>query len=588
MAGKSNLPDELRTRVLKQRKRQRIVRFSFALTAVAVVILLFGFNHLQTLAPTSRVVYALPAAETLWLIDQHIDVSSPTLSRGSFALMRHDGESVTSGARFDGLVSGAVLLPGNRLGVTTGERFLTFDLSAPDFARDQITNLGIDDPEAGVLVLSCAGRLWLIWTRGPEVNVRPLDDLNVAPHSLHKVSGTGARLGGTVAGDRVWLSVRDTRSNEVTLVCFKPGIEQVSAPPSEAPVPADAEPPARRTRIEVLERTKATGNVRASSLAVLETEKGDLPLLAFIRKEEKQWGLLAYDTAEKSWREGTLPQRSKPPTGMELSNFVTLARDGSDVLCVFNDGREVKLARGRGGHAGIEFEEPSLIPLDRPQGITGYIVSLVVLVVLFLLMASQGVWMLLNRDRPGDRTLAAMLEKKVETDTQTIKKPEMKLPYAGHLARALALLIDLAVTSPLVILLKDVYDYSFEQAYGFLAVGTMTGLDGSMLVTLKATAVTLMLLAIYGAFCELMWGKTLGKALLRLRVVDRKGEAAASWRIVVRNVLKVFELIHFLVLLIPMVLMMMSGKQQRLGDMLAGTYVIVEAVPEESPDDIDI
>lgn len=588
MAGKGNIPDELRARVLRQRKRQRIVRISFAITAVAVVILMFGFNHLQTLAPTSRVVYALPAGDTLWLLDQHIDMSSPTRTQGSFALLRYDGDSVTSGARLDGMASSAVLLPGNRIGVATGERFLTFDLSADDFARDSIVNLGIDDPDASTLVLHCAAHNWLIWTRGPEVYVRPLDSPEIPPHSLHKVAGSGAVLGGTAVADRIWLSVRDSRSNELTLVAFKPGIEEVVEQPSEAPVPADAAPKLRRTRVEVLERAKATANVRGSSLAVLKGPHGDLPALAYIRKDERSWSLMLYDTKGKEWIDGKLPPREKAPTGMELSNFVTLARNGDGVLCVFNDGREVKLAHGTPSAKSIEWQEPELVPINRPQGVTGYIVSLVVLVVLFLLMASQGVWMLLNRERPSDSTLAAMLEKKLESDTTTIKKPELKLPYASSIARALALLIDLAVTSPAVILLKDVYDYTFEQAYGFFAFGTLSGLDGSLLVTLKATVVTLLLLVIYSAFCEVMWGKTLGKALLRLRVVDRKGEAPSNWQIIVRNLVKVPELMHFLILLIPMVLMMISGKQQRLGDMLAGTYVIVEAVPEESPDDIDI
>jgi len=34
--------------------------------------------------------------------------------------------------------------------------------------------------------------------------------------------------------------------------------------------------------------------------------------------------------------------------------------------------------------------------------------------------------------------------------------------------------------------------------------------------------------------------------------------------------------------------MMMTGKQQRLGDLAAGTFVIVDVVPDEAPDDIDI
>jgi uncharacterized RDD family membrane protein YckC len=100
--------------------------------------------------------------------------------------------------------------------------------------------------------------------------------------------------------------------------------------------------------------------------------------------------------------------------------------------------------------------------------------------------------------------------------------------------------------------------------------------------------VTLLVLVIYSAIGELFWGKTFGKALLRIRVVDRKGEHPAAWRVIVRNLLKVFELIHFLILLIPMVLMMVTGKQQRLGDLAASTFVIIDAVADEATDDLDM
>jgi uncharacterized RDD family membrane protein YckC len=73
-----------------------------------------------------------------------------------------------------------------------------------------------------------------------------------------------------------------------------------------------------------------------------------------------------------------------------------------------------------------------------------------------------------------------------------------------------------------------------------------------------------------------------------LRVVDLEGEPPSPWRLVVRNVLKIAELIHWTVVMIPLGMMMFSGKQQRLGDYLGGTVVVVDVVPEESPDDIDV
>ncbi|MBK8206634.1 MAG: RDD family protein [Planctomycetes bacterium] len=590
MADKAHLPDELRARIDRQRKRQRLVRFSFAITVAVTVILLFGVNQAQTLAPTTRNLHLLPIDDQLWMIDQHLELNNQGKLGGTFGLLRIDGDTVTTGSRFEGTVTGITLLPNDRVGITTGARFLEFDLREDGWPRVEIHNLDLNDPDTSAVVLRSGEHNWLCWTRGTEVSVRPLDQPDVAAHSLHKTSGAGAELRGVTIADRIWLSVRDTRNNELTLVAFRAGIEDaVDGTPDDAtaPVPADAAPRARRTRIDVIERTKVTANVKRSSLAVMPGDKGDRPVVTFIRKDERTWGLLAYDPAEKNWIDGTLPPREKPPSGLDVSNFASIARQGDAMLVAFNDGPQVKLARGKLGAGGIEWQDAEVLPIDRTQGAAVYIVWFVLLFGVLLLMASQGVWLLLNRERPGDRTLAALLEKKLDTDTKKIKKPEIKLLYASSMARALALFIDIAITSPVIILLQDVYDFTWEQAYGFLSFGVAT-MDGSLLQTVMATLVTLLVLIIYSTVAEVFWGRTFGKALLRLRVVDVKGEQPATWRIVVRNLVKVFELVHFLVLLIPMVLMMMTGKQQRLGDILGGTFVIVDAVPEESPDDIDI
>ncbi len=591
MADKAHIPDELRARIERQRKRQRLVRFSFAITVAVTVILLFGVNQAQNLAPTTRNLHLLPIDDQLWMIDQHLELNNQGKLGGTFGLLRVDGDTVTMGSRYEGTITGITLLPNDRIGITTGARFLEFDLGQDGWPRTKIHNLDLNDPDTSAVVLRSDGHNWLCWTRGSEVSVRPLDQPDVAAHSLHKTTGVGAELRGVSIGDRIWLSVRDTRNNELTLVTFHAAIDDaVAVAPQDAtaPVAADtAAPRSRRTRIDVIERTKVTANVKRSSLAVIRGEKGDHPVVAFIRKDERAWGLLAYDPAEKKWIDGTLPPREKPPSGLDVSNFVSIARNGDSLLLAFNDGPQVKLARGRLSADGVEWQQAEVLPIDRTQGATVYIIWFVLLFGVLLLMASQGVWLLLNRERPGDRTLAALLEKKLETDTSKPRKPEIKLLYASSLARALALFIDIAITSPIIILLQDVYDFTWDQAYGFLSFGVAT-MDGSLLQTVMATLVTLLVLIIYSTVAEVFWGRTFGKALLRLRVVDVKGEQPATWRLIVRNLVKVFELVHFLVLLIPMVLMMMTGKQQRLGDVLGGTYVIVDAVPEESPDDIDI
>jgi uncharacterized RDD family membrane protein YckC len=193
---------------------------------------------------------------------------------------------------------------------------------------------------------------------------------------------------------------------------------------------------------------------------------------------------------------------------------------------------------------------------------------------------------LLNRSQELDRTLAGLLGEKKEKD-KNLPKIETML-HANLLARAMALIVDLGVTSPLVIMLKSVYKYEWTQAYGFLLPINVATEPRVMLAALQASLVTLSILTIYAMVCELIWGRTFGKALLHLRVVDSEGEQPSTWKIVVRNLVRIFEVAHWAVFLIPAMLMMMGGRQQRLGDMLARTFVIVEVVPDDQADDLEI
>src|SRR5690606_3965475 len=72
----SDLPELLRQRILRQRRRLKFVRVSFAITAVISVILLFAANQSQTLIPNARVLFVAPQGETLWIVDQHVDITN--------------------------------------------------------------------------------------------------------------------------------------------------------------------------------------------------------------------------------------------------------------------------------------------------------------------------------------------------------------------------------------------------------------------------------------------------------------------------------------------------------------------------------
>ncbi|MCB9895248.1 MAG: RDD family protein [Planctomycetes bacterium] len=601
-----DLPEMLRKRVVRQRSRLKFVRISFAITAVISVILLFAANQSQTLAPNARVLFVLPEADSLWLVDQHLDITNkPDGTGGSFALLHLDGDNLKQGERYDGLIRTVTVIGKNEIGITTPTRFMRFDTSGAEWELKPLQSLGINDPTASPLVVNFRETLWQVWTRGNEVMVQPFGRQEVAAQAVVAGKSPELDLQARVSDDAIWVSIIDRRSGDLSLLSFTPRIE---AAVNDSGVDADRDaddapdnretdtPPAQQVSAQKHFNQEVTGNVKRASFAIIETPDGARPVVAFLRNEDtsRKWHLMVWTRDSKSsngnWVDAEPPAREKPPAGLELTNFVTLASRGQNLIAVYSEAGKVRMAETTLASDGaLEWSQPKVLPIDQTNGPTAYIVWISLLFGVVLIMASQGVWLMLNRERAMDRTLADILEKHEKQKPPEQKEKELpKLLYANPFARALSLMLDVAMTSPIVILLQGIYGYEWEQAYGFLAVGSTLDLQSTLVPTLEATLVTLLVLSIYSMVCELLWGRTFGKLLFRLRVVDADGEPPAAWRIVVRNALKIFELIHWAVLMIPMGLMMLTGKQQRLGDLAAGTFVIVDVVPDEAPDDIDI
>ena len=108
--------------------------------------------------------------------------------------------------------------------------------------------------------------------------------------------------------------------------------------------------------------------------------------------------------------------------------------------------------------------------------------------------------------------------------------------------------------------------------------------------------VRFLLMAAYGVALALIWtfyigfellwdGQTPGKRLLRLRVVSEDGGPAPASAIVVRNVLRVADMLPLiLVHMLGGIVMFISSRSKRLGDMAAGTVVVQEREVELSLD----
>jgi uncharacterized RDD family membrane protein YckC len=103
----------------------------------------------------------------------------------------------------------------------------------------------------------------------------------------------------------------------------------------------------------------------------------------------------------------------------------------------------------------------------------------------------------------------------------------------------------------------------------FVALG-MTVENPNLPITLVA-----IFIPFYFVVLEGRWGVTLGKLGTKIRVVNMNGQAPGYLKALVRMLLRLIEVNPILFGGIPAaVIVWLSETRQRLGDMLAGTYVL--------------
>ncbi len=88
----------------------------------------------------------------------------------------------------------------------------------------------------------------------------------------------------------------------------------------------------------------------------------------------------------------------------------------------------------------------------------------------------------------------------------------------------------------------------------------------------------------YFVLFEWLWnGQTPGKRLLKLRVLREDGRPVTFWEALARNLLRLFDALPGVavpVYSIGLIVIFMSGRDQRIGDIFAGTVVIRERTDE--------
>ncbi len=78
---------------------------------------------------------------------------------------------------------------------------------------------------------------------------------------------------------------------------------------------------------------------------------------------------------------------------------------------------------------------------------------------------------------------------------------------------------------------------------------------------------------LYFVFLEGMWGATVGKMVMKIKVVREDGSPCGLGPAVIRNILRIIDILPFLYI-IGLIFMSRSDKKQRLGDKVAKTVVV--------------
>jgi uncharacterized RDD family membrane protein YckC len=149
------------------------------------------------------------------------------------------------------------------------------------------------------------------------------------------------------------------------------------------------------------------------------------------------------------------------------------------------------------------------------------------------------------------------------TNTLIIKTPEgieFSLLLAGPITRFLAWAIDLGTIFALILILNVVF--------GLLGILSRD-------LAMAANIIGFFIISIgYGILTEWYWhGQTLGKRLLRLRVMDEQGLRLQFSQIVIRNLLRFVDSLPGLYL-VGGLACLFNKRAQRLGDFAANTIVV--------------
>lgn len=174
-----------------------------------------------------------------------------------------------------------------------------------------------------------------------------------------------------------------------------------------------------------------------------------------------------------------------------------------------------------------------------------------------------------------------------KTASLEIRTPEgvsFSLALASPVVRCLAWLIDLVIIGALSMAIAQVLGL-LALAFSAVPVINRAIIDFAQAIQI---ALAFIVSVFYGITLEWLWrGRTVGKRIYGLRVVDERGLNLTLRQIVVRNLFRMVDILPSMAYLVGATSCLLSKRCQRLGDIAAGTLVIRQVkFPEPAIDQI--
>jgi len=166
----------------------------------------------------------------------------------------------------------------------------------------------------------------------------------------------------------------------------------------------------------------------------------------------------------------------------------------------------------------------------------------------------------------------------MNSDQLNIPTPELveiEMPLAGIGSRFIALLVDTLIWVAGILVLAVFFGF-------FLwGVNAFSEKSAPWIVIFVISTISLLYFGYFTLF-EAFWnGRTPGKRVARIRVIQRSGQAIGFFESMARNLVRFIDMQPFHIYAVGVIAIFVTRQHQRLGDLAAGTLVVHDRAPEE-------